>query len=150
MGVLARMRRMSEVHAVARLCRCSPAAALALLSEAEGLARWNLGLWHTRDAGPGLVTGRSLFGGGSGLARVQVNAQEGWVNYAVGASEAELVSRIQARVQSGPELGYAEGHCMVTLLAWRTAGMADDRWERLKAAHEVEIDLIRAALEGAG
>lgn len=138
---------MTDVHAVARLCRCLPAQALALLSEAPGLARWNLGLWHTQAAGPGLLAGRSLFGGGSGLARVQVNAQEGWVSYAVGASEAELVPRIQARVQPGPELGFEAGQCVVTLLAWRPAGMGDDRWQRLKAAHEVEIDLIRAALE---
>lgn len=147
MDPVASMQRMSEVHAVARLCRCSSAAALALLSQAKGLASWNLGLWHTQDVAPGLLAGRSLFGGGAGLARVQVDAASGWVSYAVGSSEAELQPRIQARVQPGPELGFAPGHCMVTLLAWRTAAMDDERWQRLQAAHEVEIDLIRSQLE---
>ena len=140
---------MPEVHAVARLCRCTVAAALALLSEAAGLARWNLGLWHTRAVGANLLAGTSLFDGGAGLARVQVDAVTGWVSYAVGGHEAALQPRIQARVQPGPELGYPAGHCVVTLLAWRTAAMDDERWQRLKAAHEVEIELIRSQLEAA-
>jgi hypothetical protein len=122
-------------------------AALAMLSQAQGLAQWNLGLWHTREQAPGLLAGHSLFGGGAGLVRVQVDAEQGWVAYAVGADEAALQPRIQARVQPGPELGYAEGHCVVTLLAWRGADMDDARWQRLKAAHEVEIDLIRTQLQ---
>lgn len=138
---------MLEIHAVARLCRCTAPAALALLSQADGLARWNLGLWHTRVAGPNLLAGTSLFDGGAGLARVQVDAASGWVSYAVGGQEAELQPRIQARVQPGPELGYPAGHCVISLLAWRTATMDAERWQRLKAAHEVEIELIRSQLE---
>lgn len=138
-----------DVHAVARLCGASVQAALALLSTAAGLARWNLGLWHTSEQGPGLLAGVSLFGGGRGLARVQVDAERGWVDYQVGADEQALVARIQARVQPGPELGHAEGTCVVTLMAWRTAQMDDARWQRLCAAHEVEIEMIRAALESA-
>lgn len=153
MGALASMRRMSPpaaaepVHAVARLCRADAGAALALLSTAAGLARWNLGLWHTQEEAPGLLGGRSLFGGGRGLARVQVDAHRGWVDYRVGADVQTLVPRIQARVQPGAELGHAADCCMVTLMAWRSAGMDDERWRRLCATHEVEIDLIRAELE---
>lgn len=140
---------MSDVHAVTRLCRASPHDALALLSQASGLARWNLGLWHTQTAPGGLLQGRSLFDGALGLAQVVVHAEQGLVEYRVGSTAPALVPRIQARVQPGPELGYANGHCLVTLLAWRSAGMSDAHWQRLRAVHEVEIDLIRAQLEAA-
>jgi hypothetical protein len=149
------MNRMSiaasptHVHAVARVCQAPVQAALALLSSAAGLARWNLGLWHTREQAPGLLSGRSLFGGGEGLAQVQVDAARGWVDYRVGRDVQQLVSRIQARVQPGSELGYADGTCVVTLMAWRSADMDDARWQRLCATHEVEIDIIRAELERA-
>lgn len=137
------------VHAVARLCRARVDEALALLSTASGLARWNLGLWHTQDAADGLLSGTSLFGGGRGLARVDVDTARGWVDYRVGGDAHDLVPRIQARVQPGGELGYADGTCVVTLIAWRSADMDDARWQRLRTAHEVEIDMIRAELERA-
>jgi hypothetical protein len=138
-----------EVHAVARLCRAPRAAAWALLTTAPGLARWNLGLWHTREVAPGLVTGESLFGGGSGLARIEADAAGGIVRYAVGATPEALVPRIEARVHDGAALGHAAGTCLVTLLAWRPGGMDAARWQRLQAAHEAEIDIIRGALESA-
>lgn len=140
---------MSDVHAVTRLCRASVQDALALLSQAPGLARWNLGLWHTQPGPGGLLQGQSLFDGAAGLAQVQVHAALGLVDYCVGSAAAALVPRIQARVQPGPELGYASGYCLVTLLAWRSAEMSAERWQRLCAVHEVEIDLIRAQLEAA-
>ena len=152
MGLLDSMKRMpqheplADVHAVARLCRARSEDALALLSTAAGLARWNLGLWHTQQQAPGLLSGRSLFGGGQGLAQVQVDAARGWVDYRVGADAQQLVPRIQARVQPGAELGHAADHCIVTLMAWRSADMDDARWQRLCATHEVEIDIIRAEL----
>lgn len=149
------MNRMSQpeafadVHAVARLCRAPAQEAVALLSTAAGLARWNLGLWLTQEQAPGLLSGRSLFGGGHGLAQVQVDAAHGWVDYRVGSDAQHLVPRIQARVQPGAELGYAADHCVVTLMAWRSADMDDVRWRRLCSTHEVEIDIIRAELERA-
>jgi uncharacterized protein YndB with AHSA1/START domain len=138
---------MSPVHATARLCRASPADALALLTQPEGLARWNLGLERTREVAPGLLTGESRFDGSTAWVRVQDDAAHGHVEYTVGAQPDALAPRIQARVQPGAELGYAEQTCVVTLLAWRTAEMDDARWSRLQATHEVEIELIRAQLE---
>jgi hypothetical protein len=137
----------AAVHATTRSCRASVAAALALLSTAEGMRRWCLGLWNTQQRSPGLLVGSSLLGRGLGMARVSVDAARGLVDYAVGGDEASLVPRIQARVQAGAELGYEAGSCLVTLLAWRTASMDDERWQSLVHAHEVEIDMIRAALE---
>jgi len=139
----------ADVHAAARLCRAPVPQALALLSTAAGLARWNLGLWHTQEQSHGWLTGRSLFGGGHGMAHVQVDPARGWVDYRVGSDAQHLVPRIQARVQPGAELGYADDHCIVTLMAWRSVGMDDVHWRRLCATHEVEIDIIRSELERA-
>jgi hypothetical protein len=139
----------ADVHAVARLCRARVPQALALLSTAAGLARWNLGLWHTQEQSPAWLAGTSLFGGGHGLAHVQVDAARGWVDYRVGSDAQNLLPRIKARVQPGAELGFADDHCIVTLMAWRSADMDDARWRRLCATHEVEIDIIRAELERA-
>ena len=38
---------------------------------------------------------------------------------------------------------------MVTLVAWRTGDMSDERWARLMHTHETEIELIRAQLAAA-
>ncbi len=111
------------------------------------MARWNLGLWNTREVGAGVFTGESLFGGGASWVRVSADASRGLVDYAVGADPGSLEPRIQARIQPGAELGHPADTCVVTLFAWRTPQMDDARWQRLQAAHDVEIDLIRAQLE---
>ncbi len=113
------------------------------------MSRWTLGLWNTREVAPGLYAGESLFDGASGLVQVSVDEVRGVVDYAVGASRESLVPRIRATVIAGEALGHAAGTCVVTLIAWRTAAMDDERWARLAASHEVEIDLIRGQLEAA-
>ena len=138
----------SLVHATARLVRCTAQAALRHLSTAAGMARWTLGMTNCRESGePGLFVGESLHDGSTGLVRVRVDAGGGLVDYAVGARADALVSRIRATVQPGPALGHAEDLCMVTLLAWRIAGMDDARWRRLINAHEAEMDLVQAQLQ---
>ncbi len=143
-------------HVCSRLCQAPAAAAVALLSTAAGLARWNLGLWHTRQIEPDVFTGQSLFDGAPGWVRVRVHAELGLIDYWVGADAQSvappmqaiaLAPRIQARVSAGLALGHAEPSCVVSLLAWRTAAMDDARWQRLVATHEVEIDIIRGQLE---
>jgi len=133
-------------YSAARWCSASPAAALTHLGTAAGLARWNLGLWNCREVEPGLFTGESLFDGRQGWVRVQVDAQRGVVDYRVGAEPQALSPRIRATVIAGELLGYANGSCVVTLEAWRTAGMADERWQQLKQTHDTEIALICAQL----
>lgn len=138
----------SLVHSTARVCACSVEQALAHLGSAAGMARWNLGLWNCREVEPGLMTGQSLFDGAIGWARVQVDAARGVVDYRVGADPSALLPRIRASVLAGETLGHPEGSCLVTLEAWRTAGMDDERWNSLVRTHETEIDLIRAQLAG--
>ncbi len=139
----------SPVHAVARLCRCTPSRALEHLATAAGMARWCLGLFETRDAGDGLVTGRSLFDGAVGWARIERDDARGTVAWHLGADPTRLSPRIHAAVVPGPVLGHPEGTVLVSMWAYRPAGMDDARWARLAAAHEAEIELIRAQLESA-
>lgn len=148
-------RESDPSHIVARLCRSTPSAAIALLSTASGIATWNLGLWNTRDiastpsGGESIVGGESLFDGKTGYAAVTVQLAQGIVEYRVGTDPQSLAApRIHARVRAGESLGYDAGVCLVALIAWRPADMSDDRWSRLCTTHETEIELIRARLEG--
>ena len=111
------------------------------------MARWCLGLFETRDLGDGLVTGRSLFDGAAGFARIDTDPQRLTITWHLGANPAELAPRIHAQVVPGPVLGHADDRVLVAMWAYRPAGMTDDRWGRRVAAHEAEIELIRAQLE---
>lgn len=139
----------SMVHATARLCSANSAQAMAHLSTGAGMSRWILGLWNCRETSPGLFTGVSLFDGASGWVRVVADAGRGQVDYLVGGTPEKLVPRIRACVIDGPLLGHALATCLVTLEAWRTADMSDERWARLVATHETEIELIHAQLGAA-
>ena len=134
------------MHAAARLCRTSVGQALSHLSTAQGMSRWSLGLWNCREQEAGLFTGESLFDGTQGWVRAKTVPGSGIVDYHVGAAPDQLLPRIQAQVIDGPVLGHAAGTCVVTLLAWRPAGMSDERWHRLVVSHEAEIELIQAQL----
>lgn len=138
----------NAIHAVSRLCGALPQQAFDLLTTAQGMARWNLGLWHTQEVEPGLFSGHSLFGGGRGWVRVRSDRAAGRVEYLVGSEPRRLVARIEARVHDSVDLGHPPGGCLVSLMAWRTADMEEDRWRRLITTHETEIELIRSLLDG--
>lgn len=136
----------SLVHSTARWCGASVPAALAHLSSAAGMQRWNLGLWNCREVEPGLFTGQSLFDGASGWLRVRTDAQRSLIDYLVGSDPSCLAPRIRASVIAGQVLGYDAESCVITLEAWRTADMPEVRWRRLMQTHETEIELICAQL----
>ncbi len=140
------MLNQSLVHSTARWCGVTVPAALAHLGMAAGMQRWNLGLWNCREVEPGLFTGQSLFDGATGWVRVQTDPQRGVIDYLVGADPGSLAPRIRASVIAGELLGYTAASCVVTLEAWRTAGMPEDRWQRLMQTHETEANLICAQL----
>jgi hypothetical protein len=52
-----------------------------------------------------------------------------------------------ARIVPGPELGYPEGTCVVTLMKWRTAGQTDEEWRRACVTFDTEIHMIKGRLE---
>jgi len=135
------------IHATARVCKAGVQAALHHLSSADGMSRWNLGMFDTTQRPDGLLTGVSLFDGRRAYARADIDSAKGLVTYRIGADPAVLLPRIQAQVLEGAALGYEAGQIMVCLQTWRLEDMDDARWQRLTATHETEIDLIKAQLE---
>ncbi len=134
-------------HVTARLCRATVQEALRHLATPAGMACWNLGLAHCREDAGGLITGESRFDGSRGWVRVVPLAGIDAVDYHVGPAPDHLAPRIHARVVDGTTLGHDAGTSLVMLLAWRPDAMDDERWHRLVAVHEAEIELIRAQLE---
>lgn len=119
------------------------------LADPLRLGNWSLGCMGTRatDA-PGVYTGHSLFDGAQGWFAIDADEQRLSIDYRVGPRDA-LVHRISARVMSGPTLGLGGMECVATLIAWRPASMADERWARLCATHEAEMFLIKSQIEAA-
>jgi uncharacterized protein YndB with AHSA1/START domain len=117
------------------------------LSDPEMLGRWALGCFNTQPtAKEGLFKGTALFDGQEVWFRIETDPKRLLIDYHVGSPE-NLSPRISTRVLPGPHYGRDREHCIVTMTAWRTADMADTRWQRLCASHDAEIFLIQAQLE---
>lgn len=111
------------------------------------LGRWSLGCFDTVATDtPGIYAGRSLYDGGQGWFKIVNDRQSLWIEYHVGTPD-NLVARIAAKVIPGPVLGHDATISVFSLMAWRTTAMDEARWARLCAAHEAEIDLIKAQIE---
>jgi hypothetical protein len=95
----------------------------------------------------GLVTGTSIFDGGKILVRIDADAGRLSIDYQLGVDTNCLVPRINVRVVPGPYVGLDVESCVLTFIAWRAAGMDDDRWRRLTASHEFEVVLLKNLIE---
>jgi hypothetical protein len=139
---------MTELcHAVTLQVDVAADAAFDFLADPLLLGRWSLGCFDTAPAGPpGLFAGVSLYDGARAWFRIDADRTRHIIDYHVGDS-ASQVPRISARVIPGPVCGLPATTCYVTLTAWRVAGMDDNRWSRLRTAHEAEIWLIKAQIE---
>lgn len=142
-------RMHSLSHCTTAVCEATAEAAFAFLADPSRLGSWALGCWDAEPVGGGTVRGASLFDASTAYVRADPEPARLLVDFAVGADPDELVHRISARVIPGPVLGFDESSSVVTLLAWRPAGMPDDRWSRLVVSHEAEILLLRARIEEA-
>lgn len=142
------MTETACAHVASLRCAVAPAKALRFLADGHQLGRWALGSMRTERVGRGLYRGQSLFDGSSSLIRPVVDRERLQIDYWVGQDPKALKPRIVARVVP---LGHDDPRqaraCIVSLIAWRTEGLGDDRWARLVACHEAEIHLIRALLE---
>ncbi len=113
------------------------------------LGRWSLGCFGiAADPESGLYTGTSLYDGARGWVRIRADRASGLIDYHVGVPE-RLAPRIFCRVAAGEPLDYQPEMTLLTLLAWRAAAMSEERWQRLQAAHEAEIWLIKEQIESA-
>ena len=126
-------------------------AAFRFLCDLEKLGGWALGCFDTRRSGENndLHQGTSLFDGSRNWVRVETDPNRFLVDYHVGDEETQA-PRISARVVPWVLLERSPGTCIVSMTAWRTGGMSDDRWRRLCATHDAEIYLIREQLERSG
>jgi len=134
-------------HCAATLSAAPAEVAFAYLAEASNLGSWALGCWGATAVSEGLVRGRSLYDGRETVVRAVPDPERLAVDFEVGDEASRLVRRIMARVVPGSEIGSDPGHSLVILLAWRPAGMDDERWHRLVSSHEVEILLLRCRIE---
>jgi len=138
----------SSILSHSSTCRVSVRAAdaFAFLVDPVALSRWSLGCMDLVDLGNGVYTGRSLFDGGQGWLSIDGDRSRLLVDYHVGTLE-RREPRISARVIPGPVCGLDDAMSYVTLTAWRSQSMSDDRWQRLCAAHDAEIWLIKSQME---
>lgn len=141
---------MSASHRLSHSATCSVSVAaidaFGFLADPVALSRWSLGCMDLVDLGNGVYTGRSLFDGGQGWLSIEGDRSRLLVDYHVGTLD-RREPRISARVIPGPVCGLDEASCYVTLTAWRTASMTDERWQRLCATHDAEIWLIKSQME---
>ena len=121
--------------------------AFAFMADGLKLGRWALGCLDTKEIEPGLFAGRSQFTGGIGYVRIVSDKTLLNIDYHVGAAPNALSHQNTTRVVAGPSLGRSSDSCVVTLLAWRTAGMSDDDWRLICATHESEIYVVKSMIE---
>ncbi len=133
-------------HAATCFVRVPAMTAYEFLVDPAALSRWSLGCMDLVEVGNGIYTGRSLFDGGQGWLSIDSDQSRFLVDYHVGTLE-KRDPRISARVIPGPVCGFDADTCYVTLVAWRTETMNDERWRRLCASHDAEIWLIKSQME---
>ena len=122
-------------------------AAFEYLREPLNLGKWALGCWDTQATDePGLYKGTSLFDQQTTFFKFQINEELGLIDSHLGDKDA-LKPRISIRVIAGEVYGNLPTFCLVTIDAWRDAGMDDARWRQLCMCHETEILLVKALIE---
>lgn len=139
---------MDLSHCVTAECAVSAEKAYAFLLDGTKLGRWAIGSFGTAIRPDGIFVGTSLFDGSVSYGRAVGDPGRLIIDYHVGRTPEQLTPRIMAKIVPGPQIGRPVDTCLVTLLAWRDAGMDDARWHRLKVSHEAEIVLIQSQIQG--
>jgi hypothetical protein len=121
--------------------------AFAFLADRTKLNQWSFGTWRTTLHDDGLVEGRAIFDDSVTWVRIDADAARMVIDYHLGREPGALTPRIGARVVPGERLDLPAEHCVVTLIAWRTRAMSDERWRRLTASHDFEVVLLKSLIE---
>ena len=94
-----------------------------------------------------LAEGILKLNGESILIRVSLEEKMKIIHFHLVNSKDTLVPRIMIRVLPHPFSGKTDSGSLISMIAWRTEEMDDERWRELKAANEYEILQIKAMLE---
>lgn len=138
-------------HCVTALVAVPAGRAFEYLADPVALGHWSLGCMQTQPTRDGQVyAGRSLFNGETNCVAIEAQPALLLIDYRTGTPGGRLAARISARVVPAETCSLPDDHCYVTLTAWRSPEVSDDRWRQLCAAHEAEIWLIKAQLESGG
>lgn len=140
---------MQLSHCVTTLCDVPAEHAFAFLADPSMLGSWALGCWDAVPIDAETVRGASLFDRSSSVVQIAGRADQLTVDYLVEDDHGLRASRICARVVPGPAVGRGAEQCLITVLAWRTMAMTDERWACLVASHDVEILLLKERVETA-
>ncbi|MXY41372.1 MAG: hypothetical protein F4027_03565 [Rhodospirillaceae bacterium] len=128
-----------------------PAAdAMAFLQAPENLASWAIGLGDATVHPDGTVEGAFPETGAPIWALIDADPERGTILFHLGPDRDSLVPRIMIRVVPGDVLECDPRTCVVSLIAWRQAGMDDARWSGLRSGHESEIRELKRLIEAAG
>ena len=141
-------------HSVTALVNAPAAKAFGFLADPLSLGTWSLGCMRTRAVAPGgPYVGTSLYDDSEATFRVRAHPELLLIDYLVGETgEGEPGGgkpRNSVRVVAADTCGLTDTQCYVSLTAWRPAEMTDERWAQLCAAHDAEIWIIKARIEGA-
>ena len=125
-----------------------PAAdAMAFLQAPEKLASWAVGLGEARVHPDGTVEGAFPETGEPIWARIDADPDRATILFHLGPAPGSLVARIMIRVVPGDVVEGDPQCCVVSLIAWRQAGMDDARWDGLRSGHESEILELKRLIE---
>jgi hypothetical protein len=116
---------------------------------ADGIKQgeWTFGSWDRRQVGDQLFVGRSMFDDKETFIRIDADEEHLVIYYGIGEDPEHLQMRNMARIVRGQDLGWEDSRSLVTLLAWRSAFMNDDRWKQLCVSHETQMFIIKARIE---
>ena len=125
-----------------------PAAdAMAFLQAPEKLASWAVGLGEARVHPDGTVEGAFPDTGEPIWAKIDADPERATILFHLGPDPDSLVARIMIRVVPGTVLEGDPQSCVVSLIAWRQAGMDEARWAGLRSGHEAEILELKRLIE---
>ena len=126
---------------------CNPEKAFHCLSDLNQITEWNFNLAEVRMFESHLAEGILKLNGESILIRVSLEEEMKIIHFHLGNSKEYMVPRIMIRVLPYPFSEKTGSGSLISMIAWRTEEMDDERWRALKAAHEYEILQIKAMLE---
>jgi len=122
-------------------------AAWEYMSDGMKQAEWTFGSMDRRKVGDHLFVGTSMFDNSKIYIRIDADRERLMVYYYLGPDPENLQPRNVARIMPGNQLGSDAETCLITLMAWRSSFMSDDRWKQLCVSHETQMFIIKARLE---